>query len=375
MDYQKSINTALEILHKDLAEFNGKFKPANSANNYYAPGENVDWTTGFHTGQYWLAYELTGDEKFKEAALKHVDSFLHRIENRIDVDNHDMGFLYTLSCVAAWRLVGSETGRKAAIMAADNLITRYHEKGEFVQAWGELGSPYDYRMIIDCMMNMPLLYWASVETGDQKYANIANKHMATSVKNLVREDYSTFHTFFFDMETGAPLKGVTAQGYKDSSPWARGQAWGVYGLALNYKYTQNPECIELFYPVTDFFLSRLPQDLVCYWDLDFTDGDGEEKDASAAAIAACGMLEMAKYLPAEKAAYYTGWAKKITEALAKGYAAKPEESNGLLLQGVYCKKSPYNTVPNKGVNECNIWGDYYWLELLTRLTTDWEIYW
>jgi len=375
MDYQKSIATAVEILSKDLTEFNGKFKPATSANNYYIPGENVDWTTGFHTGQYWLAYELTGDDKFKDAALVHVDSFLKRIEQKIDIRNHDMGFLYSLSCVAAWQLVGSESGRKAAIMAADYLITRYHEVGQFVQAWGEIGASSDYRLIIDCMMNMPLLYWTTEQTGDPKYADIADKHMATSVKNLVREDYSTFHTFYFDVETGEPLKGVTAQGYKDSSPWARGQAWGVYGLALNYKYTKNPECIELFYPVTDFFLSRLPQDLVCYWDLDFTDGDGEEKDSSAAAIAACGVLEMAKYLPADKAEYYTTWAKKIAEALAKGYAAKPAESNGLLLEGVYCKKSPFNTVSNKGVNECNSWGDYFWLELLTRLTTDWKIYW
>ena len=370
-----SINTALDILRADLPVFKGKFKPATSTKCYYAPSENDDWTNGFHTGQYWLAWELTGEDAFKEASLAHVDSFKQRIIDRVVVDHHDMGFLYSLSCVAAWRLVGSKTGRQAALMAADNLVARYHKKGGFLQAWGELGLSDNYRLIIDCLMNLPLLYWATDETGDSNYAEIADIHTETSLANLIRENYSTYHTFYFDTETGAPLKGVTAQGYKDSSPWARGQAWGIYGLALSYVYTKNPECIDLFYKVSDFFISRLPVDMVCYWDLDFDDESKEPKDSSAAAIAACGMLEMAKYLPDDKSEHYTNIAKKIAGSLARGYTTNPDSSNGLLLHGVYAKSSPYNTVSDSGVDECTIWGDYFWLELLVRLSGDWKMYW
>ncbi|MCL2572393.1 MAG: glycoside hydrolase family 88 protein [Defluviitaleaceae bacterium] len=374
-EINQAITTAIQTLREDLPIFKGKFKPAASKDNYYAPAENDDWTNGFHTGQYWLAWELTREDAFKEAALAHVESFRQRIIDRVVVDHHDMGFLYTLSCVAAWRLVGCETGRTTALMAADNLISRFHKKGGFIQAWGAYGAEDNHRLIIDCLMNLPLLYWATTETSDPKYAEVADIHTATSLQNLIREDHSTYHTYYFDINTGAPLKGVTAQGYKDSSPWARGQAWGIYGLALSYLYTKDPKCIDLFYKVTDFFLNRLPSDMVAYWDLDFTDGNNEPKDSSAAVIAACGMLEMAKHLPKDKADHYTLVATQITHSIAQNYIPNPGESNGLLLHGVYAKASPYNTVSNSGVDECVIWGDYFWLELLTRLSKDWKIYW
>jgi len=374
-EMQLAIDTAIQILKKELPAFKNKFKPAVSTNNFYSPAENDDWTNGFDTGQYWLAWEFSGDETFKNAALEHVESFYKRIIDRVVVDHHDMGFLYTLSCVAAWKLVCSKTGRDAAIMAADNLISRFHEKGKFIQAWGEYGAIDNYRLIIDCLMNLPLLYWATKETGDDKYAKIANAHTETSLKNLIRDDCSTYHTYYFDPQTGDPLKGVTAQGYKDSSPWARGQAWGIYGLALSYRYTKSPVCISLFYKVTDFFLSRLPKDMVCYWDLDFDDGSGEPKDSSAAVIAACGMLEMAKYLPGGKAEYYIGIARQIAGSVVRSYTTQPGKSNGLLLHGVYAKSSLYNTVSDSGVDECTIWGDYFWLELLMRLSCDWVTYW
>lgn len=373
---QQALNNCVSQLENNLADFTDNFQDSNSINNFYPKTENVEWTTGFCTGEYWLAYEATGREEFKTAALKQVESFLNRIENRIDVDHHDMGFLYTPSCVAAYKLTGSETGKKAAIMAADNLVSRFQEKGQFLQAWGKLGAPDNYRLIIDCLLNLPLLYWASKETGNPVYREKALAHTQTSLANLIREDNSTYHTFFFSPETGEPLRGVTAQGYRDGSAWARGQAWGVYGLALCYLYTKDPKCIDLFYKVTDFFIDHLPEDMVPYWDMDFTDGDGQPKDSSAGAIAACGMLEMAKYLPQEKADYYTKIANQIAASLAKGYAVKStQESNGLLLHGVYAKSSPYNTVQDRGVNECNTWGDYFWFELLTRLTKNWELYW
>lgn len=372
-----ALDNACKILHCNLSDFTDKFQDSNSQNNFYPQTDNVEWTTGFCTGEYWLAYEHTADEAFRTAALSQVDSFLKRIEKKIDVNHHDMGFLYTPSCVAAYKLTGSETAKKAALLAADNLIARFQVKGQFLQAWGELGAPDNYRLIIDCLLNLPLLYWATEITGDKTYSEIARAHTKTSLANLVRDDNSTYHTYFFNPETGVPMRGATQQGYRDGSAWARGQAWGVYGLALSYRYTKTPDCLELFDRVIGFFIDRLPEDLVSYWDLDFKDGDGEPKDSSAAAIAACGMLEMAKYLSDEKASYYTDIARRIAASLASCYAVTDIHlSNALLLHGVYAKNSPYNPIPkDRGVDEANTWGDYFYMELLTRLSKDWKIYW
>lgn len=373
-----AIQQAVEILRANLAEYTEKFPDSASVNGVYPQVPNEDWTTGFCTGTYWLAWELTGEECFKTAALKQVDNFLERIEKHIMVDHHDMGFLYSLSCVAAFRLTGSEAGKKAAIMAAENLISRFQEKGQFIQAWGELGAENNYRLIIDCLMNLPLLYWASETTGKEIFRDIALKHTDTSLANLIRPDHSTYHTFFFNKETGKPDHGATHQGYKDDSAWARGQAWGVYGLALSYRYTKKPRCIELFRQVTDFFLSKLPKDHVPYWDFTFNDenGNDEPRDSSAAAIAVCGILEMEQYLPAEEAARYHESAMLMLDSLIQNYAVKtPKSGSGLILHGTYAKTSPYNTVSNIGVDEFTIWGDYYYLEALTRMQKKWNPYW
>lgn len=366
----------IEQVRTAMAQLGTGFKGCVSQNNFYQSTGNWDWTEGFYTGEIWLAYELTGDETFKTLALTHVESFLERIQKRNGVDHHDMGFLYSLSCVAAYKLVGSETAKEAALLAADNLISRFHEKGEFIQAWGTLGAKDNYRLIIDCLLNLPLLYWATEVTEDQKYADIAKKHLTTCCKNIKREDHSTYHTYYFDPETGEPLRGVTAQGYRDGSAWARGQAWGVYGLALSYKYTGNPEYITLFKEVTDFFISHLPSDLVPYWDFDFEEGAQEPKDSSAAAIAVCGMLEMSKYLEGEEQVYYTQTAQRILKSLIANYSVKdPKVSNGQLLHSTYAKQSPYNTVGNNGVDECCTWGDYFYFEAVVRSLKDWKLYW
>ncbi|MCM1046127.1 MAG: glycoside hydrolase family 88 protein [Candidatus Gastranaerophilales bacterium] len=364
-----------QILHI-LPEFTDKFQKAYSEGNFYHPTENDDWTCGFWTGEIWLAYEFSGDERLRAAAEVQIDDFLHRIENKISVDHHDMGFLYSPSCVAGYKLTGNEKGRRAAILAADQLISRYHPVGEFIQAWGAMDAPENYRLIIDCLLNLPLLYWASEETGDMKYREIAEKHIHTAVANVVREDYSTWHTFFFDMETGAPDHGATCQGYRDGSAWARGQAWGVYGLALAYKYTGRKEYIDLFKHVTEYFLTHLPKDLVPYWDLEFTDGDDQPRDSSSASIAACGMLEMIQYLEPEDAEHYRRIAYQLMKSVYDNYAVKDMEcSNGLVLHSTYSNHSPYNTCNHYGVDECNSWGDYFYMEALTRMEKVWRPYW
>ncbi len=375
-EIKDALDFCVEQVVRNLDEFTYAFQNAYSENGFYKPIENVEWTTGFWTGEIWLAYEFSHLELLREAAEIQIDSFTERIGKKIAVDHHDMGFLYSPSCVAGYKLVGSQAGREAAIAAADQLITRYHPIGEFIQAWGPMDAPENYRLIIDCLLNLPLLYWAGEETGETKYREIAEKHIHTALANVVREDASTWHTFFFDMKTGAPDHGATCQGYRDGSAWARGQAWGIYGCALAYRYTKREEYITLFKRVTAYFLEHLPQDMIPFWDLCFTDGDDQPRDSSSAAIAACGMLEMAKYMNAEDAFAYTETAKKLMKSLYDGYAVKqPETSNGLVLHSTYSNHSPYNTCNHYGVDECNSWGDYFYMEALTRLHKDWKPYW
>lgn len=375
-EIQEALDFATKQVIANLPEFTYKFQKAYSENGFYQPIENNYWTTGFWTGEIWLAYENSQDERLKKAGEIQVDSFLHRIDEKIEVDHHDMGFLYSPSCVAGYKLIGSKKGREAAIKAADQLITRYHPVGEFIQAWGPMDAPENYRLIIDCLLNLPLLYWASEETGDNKYRDIAEKHIHTAVKNVIREDFSTWHTFFFNMETGEPDHGATCQGYRDGSAWARGQAWGIYGCALAYKYTKRKEYIDLFKGVTEYYMTHLPKDMVPFWDLEFTDGDDQPRDSSSASIAACGMLEMIKYIPEEEGAVYKKYAMQMMKSVYDNYAVKDSrESNGLVLHSTYSNHSPYNTCNHYGVDECNSWGDYFYMEALTRLQKDWNLYW
>ncbi len=376
-EVEAALDAASAQVIRNLPKFTHCFQKAYSENGFYQPTENRDWTTGFWTGEIWLAYEHTKNPALKEAGEIQMKDFLNRIEEKIDVETHDLGFLYSPSCVAGYKLTGSQVGRMAALKAAEELITRFHEKGEFIQAWGPLNAPDNYRLIIDCLLNLPLLYWATEETGEEKYRQVAEKHIHTALANVIRPDFSTWHTFFFNRETGAPDHGATCQGYRDGSAWARGQAWGVYGTAVGYQYTKressNPSCKG----VTEYFLRHLPEDLVPYWDLEFGDGNEDQpRDSSSASIAACGMLEMAKYLPSKEAAYYISIAKRLMKSVVDHYAVKdPSQSNGLVLHSTYSNHSPYNTCNHYGVDECNIWGDYFYMEALTRLHKDWNIYW
>lgn len=375
-EIKRALQFCSEQTIRNLPEFTDKFQNAYSENNFYRPIENNYWTTGFWTGEIWLAYEYTGDERLKKAGEIQINSFWNRINNKIEVDHHDMGFLYSPSCVAGYKLVGSRKGREAAIKAADQLLTRFHPIGEFIQAWGPMDAPENYRLIIDCLLNLPLLYWASEETGDEKYRDIAEKHIHTAIRNVIRNDYSTWHTFFFDMNTGAPDHGSTCQGYRDGSAWARGQAWGIYGSALAYKYTKRREYIGIFKNVTQYFLEHLPKDMVPFWDLEFTDGDDQPRDSSSASIAVCGMLEMVKFMDKEDRDVYKKLAMQLIKSVYDNYAVKdPKSSNGLVLHSTYSNRSPYNTCNHYGVDECNSWGDYFYMEALMRLDRDWLLYW
>lgn len=356
----------------NMEYFGTRFPSSATRNQTYGVIDNIEWTDGFWTGLLWLCYEYTGDDAFKNLALKNVDSFLNRVEKRIELDHHDLGFLYSLSCVAGYKLTGSAEGRKAGLLAADKLMERFQEKGGFIQAWGELGARDNYRLIIDCLLNIPLLHWAFLETGKPVYRNAAMRHYEAASNNVIRDDASAYHTFYFDPETGEPLKGVTRQGYSDDSAWARGQAWGIYGIPLNYRYVKDDSAFNLFKGMTNYFLNRLPEDEVCYWDLIFTDGSNQSRDSSAAAIGVCGIHEMLKYLPeveSDKNTYRHAMHCILRSLMERYTAPEIKPGNPVLLHGVYSWHS------GKGVDEGNIWGDYYYMEALMRFYKDWNLYW
>ena len=356
----------------NMEYFGTRFPSSATRNQTYGVIDNIEWTDGFWTGLLWLCYEYTGDDAFKNLALKNVDSFLNRVEKRIELDHHDLGFLYSLSCVAGYKLTGSAEGRKAGLLAADKLMERFQEKGGFIQAWGELGARDNYRLIIDCLLNIPLLHWAFLETGKPVYRNAAMRHYEAACNNVIRDDASAYHTFYFDPETGEPLKGVTRQGYSDDSAWARGQAWGIYGIPLNYRYVKDDSAFNLFKGMTNYFLNRLPEDEVCYWDLIFTDGSNQSRDSSAAAIGVCGIHEMLKYLPeveSDKNTYRHAMHCILRSLMERYTAPEIKPGNPVLLHGVSSWHS------GKGVDEGNIWGDYYYMEALMRFYKDWNLYW
>ena len=371
-EVKAAIDLAMEQLRVNMAYFKDEFPTPATFDNLYPKMDNTEWTNGFWTGELWLGYEYTNEEAMKQLAQANDRSFLDRVEKRIELDHHDLGFLYTPSCMAEYKLLHTPEARKAAILAADKLIERYQEVGGFIRAWGELGKPEHYRLIIDCLLNIQLLFWASEQTGDPKYAQMATQHFYTSANNVIRDDASAFHTFYFDPKTGEPLKGVTRQGYSDDSAWARGQAWGIYGIPLTYRFVKDEDCFGLFKGMTNYFLNRLPKDHVSYWDLIFGDGSGHSRDSSATATAVCGMHEMLKHLPEvdrDKLTYKYAM-HAMLRSLIDNYANREiKPGRPLLLHGVYSWHS------GKGVDEGNIWGDYYYLEALIRFYKDWELYW
>lgn len=357
----------LKKVKESGAAFGGKCPVATRAGTYQF-SENGGWEGGFWPGLNAICYELSRDKDYLTAAEPTMRLLKNRLYNDPESLDHDIGFLYTLSYVADYKLTGNPASKKIALDAAGLLSRRFHEKGGFLQAWNvwNPGEPFSEenrgRMIIDCMYNLPLLFWASRTTGDPKYKQIAEKHADTCAGCIVRPDYTTFHSYVFDPENGEPKYGKTVQGYADDSCWARGQAWAIGGFTFAYEYTGNRRYLAIAKKCAGVFLDALESDLVPVWDLTLKGEPGEPRDSSAAAIAASGLLRLAENTVGAEKAQYRQWAGSITESLFKRYSTRDmSEEQGLLLHACGNKPAGRDT-------DCSlIYGDYFFAEAVAGL--------
>ena len=374
---EKAAKIACDRLAKMAKEHGVAFPSTCSFDFKYRFMENKNWVCGMYTGCFWLAYKLSGDEFFKEEGLKQLATYRPRLDNRVAVDDHDVGFGYTPSCVNAYRFFGDKEARQTALDAAEYFYnTGYSKEGKFIirdwKYWKEKGDVASCRTMMDSLMNAPLFYWATEETGDEKYKIAGSDHTKTTEQYLIRDDASSYHHYQFDPVTCAPLHGVTLQGNSDESCWSRGHSWGVYGFPTAYSYTGEEYLIQLHKDITYFMLNHLPEDLVSCWDYDFVDSN-ETRDTSASLIAVCGMLEMNRYLPddAEQKPVFASAAAQILESVIDNYTCDIEGGFDGLVHHVTGSK-PHGL----GVDETAVYGDYFYLEALARyLLPEEKHYW
>lgn len=369
-DAMEVLNEACHKVRKNLSKFNNRFPSAATINNNYRIKDNDDWTNGFWTGMQAISYEYTQDRIFLHSMDNNIASFKQRLNDHFVLDHHDIGFLYSLSVVAYWDITKQHELTSTILGAADKLVDRFHQDAGFIQAWGKLDNPQEYRLIIDSLINLPLLYKAHEISQNSKYQYVANTHFSQLIENIFRQDYSSHHTFYFDQVTKKPLYGKTFQGFSDKSCWARGQAWAILGLPLNWKLNNLSVNKQLYQNITDYFLKHLPEDGVPYWDLSFTKQDQQPRDTSALAIAICGLFEANKLFSDNN---YAELAITLLKKLIQfNHQDESENKNtdGILRHGVYAFSE------NKGVDECNLWGDYFYMEALYRfINHNWRGYW
>ncbi|SEB43134.1 glycoside hydrolase family 88 protein [Paenibacillus sp. GP183] len=370
--WTKAIEDAVLKTRANIERFGDLF-PHVSGEGVYQMNPNTEWTAGFWSGLLWLSYQYSGDDIFREAARSTVASFQHKLDQNIKLDHHDIGFLYSLSSKAQWILEKDEAARKLTLQAADVLMNRWRAEGQYLQAWGPKGDTQNGgRIIIDCLMNLPLLYWAAEQTRNPHYKDAAIIHADKSKKFLVRGDDSSYHTFYFDPANGDALRGGTHQGYKDGSTWTRGQAWGIYGFALSYRYTKNPLYMETSIRLAKYFINHLPADDVAYWDFDVPVTESTKRDSSASAIANAGILELLEHLDHADPAYATLEESMLRsmKSLVVNYSTIGDpDAQGLLKHGSYSVRG------GAAPDDFMIWGDYYYLEALLRLEKGFKGYW
>lgn len=316
-----------------------------------------DWTSGFFPGSLWCIYELTDDPFFRDQAEKFT-SYLHDL--RYYAGTHDLGFMVFCSYGNQWRLTRDSTILPIMVETADNLISRFNETTGTIRSW-DFGK-WQFPVIIDNMMNLELLFWATEQTGDPKYRDVAVRHANTTLDHHFRDDMSSYHVIDYDTITGGVIQKGTFQGYADESHWARGQAWGLYGYTVCYRYTKDERYLEAARRIARFIMDNVDtDDFVPYWDYMAPDIPNAPRDASAAAITCSALLELSTYDTPESAAYYQ-YAETILKNLSSdAYLSKEGENFGFVLL-----HSVGHLPANSEIDTPISYTDYYYLESLKR---------
>lgn len=319
-----------------------------------------NWTSGFWPGILWYAYEYSNDEGIKEAAEKFTAPI--KIISETPARNHDIGFMVNCSFGNAYRLTGAEDYKNTLLSAADTLATLFNPNVGSILSWPNK-KEYKHNTIIDNMMNLELLYWASKNGGERRLFDIAASHAEVTMKYIIRSDYSAFHLGNFDDKTGEFIEGFTHQGYADNSMWARGQAWGIYGFAISARETDRKDFLETSINLAIHFMDRLPEDGIPYWDFDDPKIPNSPKDASAAAIAASGMLELYNLVEDVKMKdYFSESASKLIKILSTEKYLSGNKNQAFLLH------STGHFPKNSEIDIPIIYADYYYLEALLKLS-------
>lgn len=328
-----------------------------------------DWCSGFFAGSLWQMYAYTHNDYWRQSAI----SWTWPIEeSKWHKGTHDLGFMMYDSFGKAYELTGERSYLDVVLQSAQTLITRYSPKVKSIRSWDHNRDKWKYPVIIDNMMNLEMLFRATQLTGDSVYWKVAVNHANTTMKNHFRPDYSSYHVVDYDPETGEVRMKCTHQGNSDDSFWSRGQAWGLYGFAMCYRFTKDPAYLEQSENIADFFLNlpNMPADGVPYWDMkmDIIKDCTPEKinpdvprDASAAALIASGLYELCTYVSPEKGKQYKTVADKIVSNLHKHYQAAPDTHYGFLLL--------HSTGHHPGGSEIDVplnYADYFYLEALAR---------
>lgn len=321
-----------------------------------------DWTSGFWPGILWYLYEATGDEKWEKEARKYT-AFLEPLAYGEPTD-HDLGFQIFCSYGNGYRLNEDSTYKEVILNTADKLAKLYNPTVGTILSWPGMVEKmqWPHNTIIDNMINLEMLFWASKNGGDQKLYDIAFNHAEKTRKYLIRDDFTTYHVAVFDTTDGHFIKGVTHQGYSDESKWARGQAWGIYGFTMSYRETGYHPFLETAKKMADVFISLLPEDEIPYWDFDDPAIPNSPKDASAAAVAASAMLELAGFVSDDGAGKkYITAAKEMLEKLSTDQYQSRDKNPAFLMHSTGHK--PHNSEIDASIN----YADYYYLEALLRL--------
>jgi len=320
-----------------------------------------NWTTSFLTGMALLAWRQTGEETFLEQVQRLAPHYRRKVFERDRDTMHDLGFLYSLYSIALYKLTGEQAHRETGLRAAEVLAGRFEPRGQYIRAWGrmeEKESEYAGLAIIDSMMNLPLLFWATAESGNERYRDIAVQHADTTLRCFVRPDGSVFHAYRFDPQTGLPLGPDNYCGCSVESHWARGAAWAIYGFVLSYGYAREPRYLEASLKLARKFVARLDGDSVPPWDFDLPPEEKPLRDSSAAAIALCGFQELLKHRPDE--APLAAAQRMLARLCSQEYLDSDPSCPGLL------RKAQVGDGLGQARNVYASWGDYFLMEALSR---------